>query len=826
LSKKIKVALVGVGNCSSFLVQAVEYYRSREEKDIPGIMHVVLGGYKIEDIEFVAAFDVDKRKVGKDLSKAIFQEPNNAVRLAEVPKSGVRVGKGPVLDGIGDYLKKVVSIDPNQKPVDVADVLKSSKAQVVVNYLPVGSYDATRYYAQEALDSGCGFINAIPEFLASGEFADRFEKRRLPILGDDIKGQLGASILSRTLARLFKDRGTALDRMYQLNFGGNSVTGDHDIILKIDGITKRVKIGKFIDELMKRYPIRLKGDKEVLNTGVLPFVIECFTVDEKFRTTTSRVDALIRHKINDDIFEVTLVGGARIKITGDHNLFVLDDNGELRNIPVHAIKMRDTCIAIPSSLPDGAEGMPKIKLRTSKVPYKLKGVDDNGFLIFNKNSNTTVPSELPLTEELLKVAGLWLADGNYSREKGDIEIACGDDEECMELVDRFAKQFNTNYKVREDGVAVRIFSKPLATVFRYNLGLDGNCYTKKFPEWAFDIPAKHVGYLLSGYVSGDGCVTGNQVRWTSASPQLIDDVIALLLQLGIYATKFYEKNNNRPHSFKTEQYGIGHGIITSRRELEKFVGKVGFIQSYKNNAIKNVIRSIKHDRLDIPRIKLFDEFGIRPNGKLKPTIEKKVVLSQLYKVKDESAKNKILKICEGDLKFVRVKKIRRLPRKERDVYDLSTKPYERYICSNILVHNTDFLNLLEESRLKYKRISKTETVQSVLEEKRLDEYNIKIGPSDYVPWLGTRKIAQMRFEGRSFGDINVQLDVKLDVDDKSVSAGIMVDAIRCCRLAMDRKIGGALVSPSSYFFKVPPIQYPDYVAREMLEEFIQGKRER
>ncbi|QLJ53363.1 MAG: Inositol-1-phosphate synthase [Candidatus Fermentimicrarchaeum limneticum] len=360
MGKKIKVALVGVGNCSSFLVQAVEYYRNREETDIPGIMHVVLGDYKIEDIEFVAAFDVDKRKVGKDLGKAIFQEPNNAVRLAEVPKSGVRVEKGPVLDGIGDYLKKVVAIDPNQKPVNVADVLKDSKVQVVINYLPVGSYDATRYYAQESLDSGCGFINAIPEFLASGEFADRFEKRRLPILGDDIKGQLGASILSRTLARLFKDRGTALDRMYQLNFGGN----------------------------------------------------------------------------------------------------------------------------------------------------------------------------------------------------------------------------------------------------------------------------------------------------------------------------------------------------------------------------------------------------------------------------------------------------------------------------------TDFLNLLEESRLKYKRISKTETVQSVLEEKRLDEYNIKIGPSDYVPWLGTRKIAQMRFEGRSFGDITVQLDVKLDVDDKSVSAGIMVDAIRCCRLAMDRKIGGALVSPSSYFFKVPPIQYPDYVAREMLEEFIQGKRER
>jgi len=357
---KIKVALVGVGNCSSFLVQSAEYYGERNEKEIPGIMHVDLGGYKIGDIEFVAAFDVDKRKVGKELNKAIFQEPNNAVHLADVPKLGVTVEKGPVLDGIGDYLRKVVSIDPSQKPVDVADVLKSSKAQVVVNYLPVGSYDAARHYAQESLKAGCGFINAIPEFLASSDFAEKFAERKLPILGDDIKGQLGASILSRTLARLFKDRGTALDRMYQLNFGGN----------------------------------------------------------------------------------------------------------------------------------------------------------------------------------------------------------------------------------------------------------------------------------------------------------------------------------------------------------------------------------------------------------------------------------------------------------------------------------TDFLNLLEESRLKYKRISKTETVQSVLEEKRLADDDIKIGPSDYVPWLGTRKIASMRFEGRSFGDIPVYLDVKLDVDDKSVSAGIMVDAIRCCKLALDRGIGGALVSSSAYFFKVPPVQYPDYVAREMLEEFIEGKRER
>ncbi|MEM3555706.1 MAG: LAGLIDADG family homing endonuclease [Candidatus Micrarchaeia archaeon] len=824
MSRKIRVALVGVGNCSSFLVQSIEYYRNRKEREIPGIMHVVLGGYRIDDIEFVAAFDVDKRKVGKDLSKAIFQEPNNAVKLADVPKLGVTVEKGPVLDGIGEYLRKFVAVDSNQKPANVGDILKESKAQVVVNYLPVGSYDASRYYAQEALNAGCGFINAIPEFLASGDFAKKFEERKLPILGDDIKGQLGASILSRTLARLFKDRGTALDRMYQLNFGGNSVTGDQNILLKVDGITKKVKIGEFIDELMNKYPIELKGDKEVLNTSHLPYIIECFTVDENFKTTTSRVDALIRHKIKEALFEITLVGGAKIKITGDHNLFVLDDEGHLKNIPVHAIKVRDTCIAIPASLPNENKGTSKIKLRTSKTPYKLKGVDSNGFLIFNRNSSTKVPSELPLTEELLKVVGLWLADGNYSRSKGDIEIACGNDEECMEVIDKFANQFNVNYGVRRNGIAVRIFSKPLATVFKNDLGLYGNCYNKQFPGWAFSLPAKQLGYLLSGYISGDGSVIGKQVRWTSASPILVDDVITLLLHLGVYATKFSERNGG--YGFGKQTGYVHHGIITSKKELEKFVKKVGFIQSHKNDRVKKVIRRIKEEKVDIPRIKLFDKFGIKPNGKLHSTIGKRIILSQLDKVKDADVKKRILRICGGDLKFVRVKRVRKLPIKERNVYDISTKPYERYICSNVLVHNTDFVNLLEESRLKYKRISKTETVQSVLEEKRLDEYNIKIGPSDYVPWLGTRKIAQMRFEGRSFGDIPVYLDVKLDVDDKSVSAGIMVDAIRCCRLALDRKIGGALISPSAYFFKVPPVQYPDYVAKQMLEEFIEGKRER
>jgi len=179
------------------------------------------------------------------------------------------------------------------------------------------------------------------------------------------------------------------------------------------------------------------------------------------------------------------------------------------------------------------------------------------------------------------------------------------------------------------------------------------------------------------------------------------------------------------------------------------------------------------------------------------------------------------------VKFLKVRTIREITsEKGTFVYDLSVKPYERFICSNILVHNTDFYNLLERERLKFKRISKTEAVQSVLEEKRLPEGSIHIGPSDYVSWLKSRKIAHMRFEGRSFGDIPVTIDVKLDDEDKSVSAGVVVDAIRCAKLGLDRGIGGVLNSASAYLMKHPPVQYPDYVAREMLEEFISGERER
>jgi len=222
-SKKIRVAIVGVGNCASSLVQGRYYYENASETDfVPGLMHVNLGGYHVRDIDFVAAFDIDKNKVGKDLSEAIYVKPNNTFVFQQVPNLGVKVERGMTHDGLGKYLSQIIEKAPGPT-ADVAGILRERKVDVMINYLPVGSEEATKWYVEQALAAGVGVVNCIPVFIAREPYWQRrFAEKGLPIIGDDIKSQVGATISHRVLTRLFMDRGVRLDRTYQLNFGGNT----------------------------------------------------------------------------------------------------------------------------------------------------------------------------------------------------------------------------------------------------------------------------------------------------------------------------------------------------------------------------------------------------------------------------------------------------------------------------------------------------------------------------------------------------------------------------------------------------------------------------
>jgi len=219
---RIGVAIIGVGNCASALVQGTQFYRNAlDDEFVPGLMHPRLGGYHIHDINFTAAFDVDVNKVGLDLAEAIFVPPNNTARFCEVPRLGVPVSRGMTHDGLGKYLKQVITKAPG-KTSDIVGILRDTGTDVVVNFLPVGSEMATKWYVEQVLDAGCGFVNCMPVFIAREEYwQSRFRERNLPIIGDDIKSQVGATIVHRVLTRLFRERGVRLDRTYQLNFGGN-----------------------------------------------------------------------------------------------------------------------------------------------------------------------------------------------------------------------------------------------------------------------------------------------------------------------------------------------------------------------------------------------------------------------------------------------------------------------------------------------------------------------------------------------------------------------------------------------------------------------------
>jgi len=219
---KVRVAIAGVGNCASALVQGAQYYKNaKEDEFVSGLMHVNLGGYHIRDIEFVAAFDVDSNKVGKDLSDALLAPPNNTIQFAKIPKLDVEVQRGPTKDGLGKYYREAIH-ESDQKPVNVAEILKERKVDVLINYLPVGSEEAVMWYAEQALEAKCGMVNCIPVFIAKTKaWQEKFEKAGVPIVGDDIKSQVGATIVHRVLTRLFRDRSVKLVDTAQLNVGGN-----------------------------------------------------------------------------------------------------------------------------------------------------------------------------------------------------------------------------------------------------------------------------------------------------------------------------------------------------------------------------------------------------------------------------------------------------------------------------------------------------------------------------------------------------------------------------------------------------------------------------
>ncbi|MFH0942514.1 MAG: inositol-3-phosphate synthase [Chloroflexota bacterium] len=220
---KINVAIIGVGNCASSLIQGVEFYKNaRDNEFVPGLMHVNLGGYHVRDINFVAAIDIDKNKVGKDLSEAIYTLPNNTIKFCDVPNKGVRVQRGMTHDGLGKYLSQIIQKAPGET-ANIVKLLKETKTDVVINYLPVGSEEATKWYVEQILAAGCGMVNCIPVFIGrEKDWHGRFAEKGLPVIGDDIKSQVGATIVHRVLTRLFRDRGVKLERTYQLNFGGNT----------------------------------------------------------------------------------------------------------------------------------------------------------------------------------------------------------------------------------------------------------------------------------------------------------------------------------------------------------------------------------------------------------------------------------------------------------------------------------------------------------------------------------------------------------------------------------------------------------------------------
>ncbi len=828
---KIRCAVVGIGNCFAGLVQGIEYYRNNPSEQIVGVMHPSMGGYTIYDIGFVAAFDVDSKKVGKSLNEAVYAPPNKVRWVEKLSSMNVIVKQSPQLDGVGIYVNKIVA-PVSERPLEdlkqeIIKEIKEKKVEILVSYLPVGADQATKFWAQICLDLKIGFVNCMPSFIASEPaWAKKFEEAGVPIIGDDIKGMVGATIVHRTLAKLCDKRGAKIEKTYQINVGGNSVKGDQEILFINNGKTIRTRIGKFIDDWISLYGETRGDGKEVVDVIRSDQNLQCFTIDENFKTVPVNVSALIRHRIDQELYEIETHEGRKITVTKDHNLFILNPSGELESVPACELKEKETRIAAPRSLMlEEREELKSISL----IPYLkelfVQGINERGEIAVHNHPEIRIPIEYPITPDLLQITGLWLADGNFDRVgSANIEIACGNDPDCMEVIESFASAHNIGYQIRgEKQVSVRIMSKTVGKIFRMALGLSGNSYTKRVPGWVFDLSDSQMALVLRGYFSGDGTVTGNQVRITTASDELAEDIRTLLLRLGINATVFKEdyKNKFRKDSYKSNLPYITHCVLSSKEDVELFIEKIGFIQSKKNERLQVAAGNLtKGETHIIPKFDLLRKWGIKSTSWSKfPTMKANTVRRQLQKVKDERERQKIADICFGDTRFLKIKSIKKLNSEPQYVYDVSVPHYERFVCSNILVHNTDFLSMKEQERLHSKKISKTESVQSQLSE-RLDDDKIYVGPSDFIPFLGNTKLMFMRIEGKMWAGIPFNMEVRLEVDDKANSAGIVIDAIRYCRLALDRKISGPLIGPSAWLMKHPPKQFSDDEAQKLAEDFM------
>lgn len=331
--KEVRVAIVGVGNCSSALIQGVHYYKNAPKGEfVPGLLHVDFGGYHIRDVKFVAAFDIDSRKVGKDLGEAIYSEPNNTTVFCKAPKLGVEVKKGPVMDGVGKFVENVIKVDDGTKPVDVTKTLRDSKADLVVNYLPVGSDKATQWYAQEAINAGCAFVNCIPSFIASvPAWQEKFIDAKLPVAGDDVMSQVGATVLHKTIAKLLVDRGALIEESYQLNIGGD--TDFLNMVQEERLISKRESKTMAVQALIP-YPVPLKiGPSDYISFLKNTKICYIYARGKYFGDTPVKIDVKLEVTDSPNSAGIVIDAIRATKLALDRNIY-----GPLTSISAYCFK--------------------------------------------------------------------------------------------------------------------------------------------------------------------------------------------------------------------------------------------------------------------------------------------------------------------------------------------------------------------------------------------------------------------------------------------------------------------------------------------------------